>query len=126
MKDQQYFRLLTIIATILVFSLIIGDVIMAPIIMYHDLLVEFFGWLFLILIILLTLSKFIANFKVIKYSKKLTTYSSVFKKTFTTTFLQIFQKTRGVVMYLVFIIIVGFLTFFTIWLNSKIVTININ
>jgi len=127
MKDQNFFRLFSIITSILLFSLLIGNVIMAPIIIYYKLLVKFFGWLFLFLVLFLTGGKFYSNFLQLKNSPE-NSISPILllKKTLGQTISQLVQRSAGFFVYLAFLIVIGSVTFFTIWFNSKLFNIEVN
>lgn len=126
MKKKNIFRLFVVITTILLFSLIIGNLIVAPIIIYYKNLVKFFGWLFLLLIIILTSGKFYANLKQIKStSKKQGQIMALLKQTFSETIKEILQKSAGFIIYLSFLILIGTITAFSIWINSKFFSIQV-
>jgi len=127
MKNIKKFHLLFIIISILIFSLAIGDAVMAPIIIYYKLLVEFFGWLFLFLVTFLMVFKLYANFIRIQSASTADISTLVIlKKTFFESFSQVFRKGGAFLVFLLFLILVGSLTVLAIWINSKVLDIRVH
>ncbi|MDH4199199.1 MAG: hypothetical protein OEV66_02370 [Spirochaetia bacterium] len=127
MVKSNFIKLIIIISSILVFSLIIGDTIMTPIIFYHKLLVQFFGYLFLLLIVSLIMLKFKANYQFI-YSGYHETKSkkNIFKMTLLDTIKQISRKSLRFFSLTFFLVLVTLMTATAIWINNQFITFPAN
>jgi len=127
MHSKEFLKILSVILTILFTSIFIGDFIMTPIIIYHDTLVEFFGWLFLILIILLISGKFFANYIHIRSTTSGESHTLlIFKHTFKETLKQLIHRFLRFAGALSFLFFLGVITLFTIWINSKLIGFKMN
>jgi hypothetical protein len=124
MTNKDIIRLFLIIIAILFISILIGDLIITPMVIYHKLLVRFFGIFFIFLAIFLLSMKIYTNYQfLVLHSSGQINFIKVFKKTITETANQLFKKAGNIFLFLAFLLVIGSITILVIWLNGNLIKI---